>query len=233
MGLPITPKPYFGQGNEGKADPHKGVWILYFPKKNEEYEDMLNMAKSNFEKEPEQIVNNEPAGIKEGVARDPMTVIMSLIDAANNAYEQAAAEQDGDTTPLQDKQGNMYGLSGKIRLDGRGYITFPFVSAFKWGDYTPQKIKVLTRAGGKVRIFNGDYDTEGWKDAKKLLNNIISHASIGNAYFKNYDPNLENQGKEGEEALKQMNKQIGRGAKTGMEYINEIVSNTIKKHFKK
>ena len=30
-----------------------------------------------------------------------------------------------------------------------------------------------------------------------------------------------------------MNKQIGRGAKTGMEYINEIVSDTIRKHLKK
>ena len=30
-----------------------------------------------------------------------------------------------------------------------------------------------------------------------------------------------------------MNKQIGRRAKTDMEYINEIVSDTIKKHFKK
>ena len=194
---------------------------------------MLNTAKSNFEKEPEQIANNEPAGIKEGVARDPMTVIMSLIDAANNAYEQAAAEQDGDTTPLQDKDGNMYGLSGKIRLDGRGYITFPFVSAFKWGDYTPEKIRVLTKAGGKVRFFDGDYFTEGWKYAKKLLNNIIKHASIGTAYFKNYDPNWEYQGKEGKEALKQMNKQIGRRAKTDMEYINEIVSDTIRKHLKK
>lgn len=157
-GLSIAPIPC---SERAKSDTRNGAWKLCFTKKNEEYGAMLNKVKSDFEKEPEPIANNEPAGIKEGVARGPMTAIMSLIDAANNAYEQAAAEQDGDTTPLQDKDGNMYGLSGKIRLDGRGYITFPFVSASKWSDYTPQKIKVLTRAGGKVRIFNGDYDTKG------------------------------------------------------------------------
>ena len=54
--LRITPKPYFGQGVEGTEDPYAGIWILYISKKeSDEYQDILNMAKSDFEQEPKPI----------------------------------------------------------------------------------------------------------------------------------------------------------------------------------
>ena len=123
-----------------------------------------------------------------------------------------------------DKEGTPYGLTGDIKLNGRGYIIIPFNGAY--GMYTPEKIKVLTRAGGRIRIYPGDYMNNGWKDAAKMLKQIIRDAKIGNEYFVNYDPNWDysetpEQNKEYREALRKMNKQIGRKASAGMDYLSK------------
>jgi hypothetical protein len=81
-----------------------------------------------------------------------------------------------------DKDGEVYGLSESIRLNKRGYIIIP-INGGHHSSYGPVKIKVFTQAGGKLRILPGDYWGEGWKDARKILNNIIRDAKIGNSHF--------------------------------------------------
>ena len=127
-----------------------------------------------------------------------------------------------------DKKGNSYGLKGQIKLDGRGYVIIPFIDVSNgWGDYsTTEKIRVLKRVNGKVQIIKGDYFEEGWRDVQKKLKQIIRDAQIGNEYHKNYDPSWEDsdsreQFQTNRSNLKNMNKQIGRIANAGMEYLNK------------
>lgn len=158
-------------------------------------------------------------------AVDPVAKIQALIQQANEAYQQAKEIQGGDEWPLMDKEGTSYGLSSDIRLDGRGYIIIPF-NGGRYSSYQPERIRVITKAGGKVRIIQGDYWDEGWKDAKKMLNKIIKDAKIGIGYFHNYDPNWEDANnpdeyKANKKALKDMNKQIGMKSNSGMDYITK------------
>lgn len=118
---------------------------------------------------------------------DPVSKINAAISLANEAFEEAKKYQEDDM-PLKDKD-DFFGLTAPIVLDGRGYIHFPFKSAY--GSYQPERIRVLTKAGGKVKILNGDYFEEGWNDAKKLLKKIIKCAKKGNDHFRDYDPNDE------------------------------------------
>lgn len=160
-------------------------------------------------------------------AADPIAKIQSLIQQANDAYHEAAEAQGGDPNPLMDKDGTAYGLQGDVRLDGRGYVIIPFTSQSSWSEYTsPAKIRVLTKAGGRIKILNGDYMTEGWKDAAKMLKSIIKHAQIGIGNFQNYDASWENSDtpeeyKANKAALRDMNKKIGRRAGTGVDYIGK------------
>lgn len=155
-------------------------------------------------------------------AVDPTVKINSLIQQANDAYAQAYEEQGGYAFPLMGRDGEPYGLNGDIRLDGRGNIIIPFTSPYS-GPNT-EKIKVLTKAGGRVKILYGDWGTEGWKDAAKLLKKVIKDAQIGNGHFQNYDASWESydtpeERKANKEALKAMNKKIGRKVKAGMDYV--------------
>ena len=164
-------------------------------------------------------------GKKLNEAYDPIQKVQAMIDAANNAYRDAKAKQE-DTLALMDKEGTTYGLKSDIKLDGRGYIHFPFVGASSYSSYTPEKIKVLTKVGGKVRLNLGDFYDSGWKDALKLLKQIIKDAEIGNGHFEQYDPNWEDaESKEDfnekQKALRDMNKRIGRKANVGSEYIEK------------
>lgn len=160
-------------------------------------------------------------------AIDPVAKIQALIQQANNAYHKAQQAQDGDEWPLMNRNGEIYGLSGDIRLDGRGYITIPFTAPHRWSEYaSPEKIRVLTKAGGKIRIIQGDYFDEGWKDAAKYLKKIIKDAEIGIGYFQNYDSSWETASspeeyKANHSALKDLNKKIGRNVSTGKEYIEK------------
>lgn len=150
-------------------------------------------------------------------AKDPVEKIQALIDAANQAY-QSTVEVQGETEwPLMDKDGETYGLKGQIKLDKRGYLSIP-IDGGTYGSYGPVKFKVLQKAGGKVRIFPGDYWTEGWNDAQKILKQIIRDAQIGNGHFHEYDPNWEDNGDV--ESLKAMNKKIGRKANAGRDNFN-------------
>ena len=74
-------------------------------------------------------------------------------------------------------------------------------------------------------MFKGDFYTEGWDDAKKILNKIIRDAKIGIGHFQNYDPNWEysetpEERKTNVNNLKQMNKSIGRKRNVGIENLN-------------
>ena len=170
-------------------------------------------------------------------ALDPVSKIRSLIQQANDAYHNANDIQGNCEWPLMDKQGNPYGLSGDIKLDGRGYVIIP-LNGGSYSEYQPTKIRVLRKVGGKVQIINGDYWEEGWKDAAKILKKIIKDAEIGIGYFKEYDPNWESSDsteelKANKAALRDMNKKIGRKATTGMDYLSEgklnsIVSKTLR-----
>lgn len=177
------------------------------------------------ESELKQVVKEAAMKIITEMAADPTIKIQQLIQQANDAYHHALEVQgESERWPLMDKEGTPYGLTGDIKLNGRGYIIIPFNGAY--GMYTPEKIKVLTRAGGRIRIYPGDYMNNGWKDAAKMLKQIIRDAQIGNGHFENYDPNWEDadtpeQYKANREALKAMNKQIGRKSNSGMDYISK------------
>ena len=164
-------------------------------------------------------------------AMDPVAKIQNLIQQANDAYHHASDIQDNDKWPLMDKEGNPYGLSSDIKLDGRGYVVIPF-NGGSYSGYDPTKIKVLSKIGGKIKIFKGDYFDEGWKDASKILKKIIKDAEIGISNFKEYDPNWETSDSSEElkahkAALKDFNKKIGRKSFVGMDYLSEKRLNSI------
>jgi hypothetical protein len=124
-----------------------------------------------------------------------------------------------------DKDGTTYGLSGEITLNNRGYVVIPFVNG--WGDYNETvKVRVLRKVNGKIVLIKGDYFEEGWLDVQKMLKQIIKDAKIGTGHFKNYNADWEDAESDEDfkakrSALKDMNKQIGRKANVGMEYINK------------
>jgi hypothetical protein len=66
-------------------------------------------------------------------AKDPSIVIQSLIQQANESFMQAKQYCE-DEWPLMDKEGETYGLSGEIKLDGKGYVIIPFIGN-KYGNY--------------------------------------------------------------------------------------------------
>lgn len=150
-------------------------------------------------------------------ARDPMNNINALIDQANEAY-QRIVDEFGPGLHLMDREGNSYGLKGNIRLDGRGYIIIPFDDPY--GSYTPERIRILTKAGGKLRIIKGDYWDAGWNDAKKLLKNIIKDAERGYGHLQDYDPNWEDEESytDGRQRIKDFNKSHGFNAGANMPY---------------
>ena len=159
-------------------------------------------------------------------AVDPVSKIQQLIAQANAAYHQASDEQGGDDMPLMDKEGTSYGLSGDIKLDGRGYVIIPY-NGYQYGEYSePIRIRVIKKVGGKIKVIQGDYFNEGWKDVRKELNRIIKDASIGTGHFKNYDPSWETPSTDDEyktnmSSLRSMNKAIGRKANAGKDYIEK------------
>ena len=159
-------------------------------------------------------------------AVNPLDKIQALIDQANSAYAQAIEHQGETEWPLMDKDGEVYGLRGNIRLDKRGYIIIP-INGSPYSSYGPVKIKVFTQSGGRIRILPGDYWDEGWKDARKILNNIIRDANIGNSHFSEYDPSWESEGNRA--ALRDMNKRIGRRSNAGMDYLEDVVRESVRR----
>lgn len=197
--------------------------------------------KTLFPSEMKEIVDNylKKGNLNEAI--DPVGKIQSLIQQANDAYHNVSDMQDNDEWPLMDKQGNPYGLSGDIKLDGRGYVTIP-LNGGSYSGYEPTKIRVLRKVGDKVQIIKGDYYEEGWKDVAKILKKIIKDAEIGIGNFKEYDPNWETSDSPEEfrtnkSALRKFNKKIGRNSSAGMDYLSEgklnsIVSKSLRKVLK-
>lgn len=154
--------------------------------------------------------------------KDALSIAQQIVDEVNKAYHEASNRQGGDSMPLMDNEGNSYGLTSDIRIDKRGYIVFPF-DGFA---YKPMKIRILSKSGGTIRLLQGDYYTEGWRDASKILKSIIKDAMRGIKYFEQYDPNWETSDTEQEyknnlSSLKNMNKSIGLKAGTGKDYISK------------
>ena len=160
---------------------------------------------------------------------DPVQKIQSLIDQANQAYHQALEHQGGGDWPLMDKKGETYGLKGDIKLDKRGYVTIP-IDGGPYGEYGPSKIRVLAKVDGKIKVIQGDFMEEGWKDVAKILKQIIRDAGIGNGEFTEYDPNWEDT--KDKESLRVMNKKIGRNANAGMEYLESVIRESVRKMLK-
>lgn len=137
--------------------------------------------------------------------QDTIQKMQALVDQANQAYQSLASEYGAYS--LMDREGDPYSLKGQIKLHGNGFIVFPLESG-------TQKMKVFTKSGGRIRIFPGDWYTEGWKDAKKLLNKIIKDAEIGRRHIEIYDPSVEDDVtpenyKEKRQQQREMNKRIG------------------------
>lgn len=177
----------------------------------------IKLNEQDFQKLIKECVSNI---LKEGSAQES---VQSLVSQANEAYRKAYDAQGGDDTPLMDKDGNSYGLMAEIYVDGKGYIVFPFVKT-AFGEHSGvEKIKVYVKKNGKVVLFNGDYLTEGWKDARKLLKQIIRDAEIGTKNFQGYNPDWENgdtpeDKKTNRAAIRNFNKSIGRKSSVGTEY---------------
>lgn len=150
-------------------------------------------------------------------ARDPLAGINALIGQANEAY-QRIVDEFGPGYHLMNRDGESYGLSGDIRIDGRGYIIIPFDDPY--GSYTPERIRILTKAGGKLRIIKGDYWEGGWNDAKKMLKQIIKDAERGYGHLQDYDPNWEDEESytDGRERIKDFNKSHGFNVGANMPY---------------
>lgn len=161
--------------------------------------------------------------LKEGVDFESSPLIkkiQQLINDANNAYNNAKETCGDDRCLMGRNEDSFYGLRSDIYLDGKGYINIPF------NEYEGTvRIKVIRKLNGKIVINKGDYYTEGWDDAKKMLKKIIRDAEIGIKHFQGYDPNWEysdspEELKANRNALKQFNKSIGRKANLGIEYLN-------------
>ena len=212
---------YSGLMKVSKLEDDKVKASITFSPHGDEQSNVLEMTIGQLK----DVINESVENVLQEAA-DPTVKIQALIDQANEAYNKAKEAQGGDENPLMDKEGTFYGLSSPIRIDGRGYIIFPYSSKCSWSDYTPQKIRVLTRAGGRIKVIQGDYWDEGWKDARKLLNAIIRDANTGTYHHQNYNPDWEDAETkedfaEKKAAMRDFNKQAGLRAGTGLDTINK------------
>ena len=155
-------------------------------------------------------------------AVDAVERVTSLIDTANNAYEDAA-EYTGDCMPLVDKDGDSYGLVQPIALK-RGHVVIRYNDPYR--KHMDMDVRVLAKQNGKIVIVNGDFWDEGWKDVKKELNRIIKDAERGRKDFQGYDPNWETADtpedfKANRTSMEKFNKSIGVTPKRGVELIKK------------
>lgn len=160
-------------------------------------------------------------------AKDPTAKMQALIQAANKAVMDAKSACENNE-PLMDRDGELYGLSGEIRLDGRGFIIFPYTQSGCYGrSYSsPERFKVLSKKGGVITVVNGDSFDPGWRDAQRELKRIIADAKRGVEDFMGYDPNWEDSNspeefKANKKSLRDFNKKIGARADRGSEYLNK------------
>ena len=154
--------------------------------------------------------------------------IQDLVNATNNIYHKNLEAGYGDMC-LMDKEGNLYDLAQDIRLDGNGYVTFSFK---RWSSKQPEivKCKVLTKKGGKVKLYRDElgYDDD-WNVARKLFKQISDDAARFIKDMEGYDPNWEDGSKEGADNINQFNKSIGLKENK----IDKIVKESVKKVLKR
>lgn len=159
---------------------------------------------------------NENILLKEAYNRNVLEKIQSMIDQANMAFESNMNEY-GDSTKLclLNKEGGLYGLDGKIKLYKNGYIMIPLCTPYDTGNYNYEKIKVFVKKGDGFKFYydetHMDYD---WRDAQKILKNVVADALRYKKDMEGYDPNWEDDNNV--EAIKQHNKSIGVKANRGL-----------------
>lgn len=132
-----------------------------------------------------------------------------LVNSANEAYRRNV-EEFGEKMSLMDREAECYGLSSDIRIFGNGYIVFPF-TGWQYSAYDkPEKIKVFTKSGGKPRLYKDELHYQyDYRDAKKLLKQVISDAERYRKDMEGYDPNWEDEGDGNPKAIRDFNKSIG------------------------
>lgn len=133
-----------------------------------------------------------------------------LVNSANEAYRRNV-EEFGDEMSLMDREAECYGLSSDIRVMGNGYILFPF-KAWKYSTYNGPTIRIRTfsKAGGKVTLYKDElHYSYDYRDAKKLLKQVISDAERYRKDMEGYDPNWEDEEEGNPKAIRDFNKSIG------------------------
>lgn len=132
-----------------------------------------------------------------------------LVNSANEAYRRNVEEFGGEMS-LMDREAECYGLSSDIRILGNGYIVFPF-TGWQYSAYgKPEKIKIFTKAGGKVKLYKDElHYSYDYRDAKKLLKQVISDADRYRKDMEGYDPNWEDKEDGNPKAIRDFNKSIG------------------------
>lgn len=133
--------------------------------------------------------------------------ISMLVKQANEACEANIAEWGGQDC-LMDKDANYYGINGKIRLLMNGYLVIPFNGDKYWSTYQAEKIKVFTKSGGRYKLYHDEWDYD-WRDAKKMLIQIINDAQRFKSDMEGYNPEWEDEETKNPQAVHDFNKKIG------------------------
>lgn len=132
-----------------------------------------------------------------------------LVNSANEAYRRNV-EEFGEGWSLMDNEAECYGLSSDIRVLGNGYIVFPF-TGWQYSPYNgPIRIRTFSKAGGKATLYKDElHYSYDYRDAKKLLKQVISDAERYRKDMEGYDPNWEDKEDGNPKAIRDFNKSIG------------------------
>ena len=136
--------------------------------------------------------------------------ILLLVNQAMEAFNKAKEAYGGDNMCLLTRDGELYGLTGPLKLGKNGYLYIPLRGALgEYSSFTPMKCKVFTKSNGKCVLYNDWYD-ESWNDARKALNKIIQDADRSCKHIEGWDPNWEDlHGKEKRDTINKFNKEAG------------------------
>ena len=136
--------------------------------------------------------------------------ILLLVNQTMEAFNNAKEAYGGDDMCLLTNEGELYGLTGQIKLGKNGYLYIPLRGALgQYSSLTPMKCKVFTKSNGKCVLYNDWYE-ESWNDARKALNKIIKDADRACKHMEGWNPNWEDlEGKEKRDTINRFNKSAG------------------------
>jgi hypothetical protein len=139
---------------------------------------------------------------------DVFSDTQELIKMLNDSY-QSLVNEYGDEYSCMDKNGNVYGFSKPVSINGNGYVIFPYIKDM-FG-YEPIRIKAFTKSGGKVRYYKDEthYDND-YRDAIKLIKTTIKDIIRCKKHLEGYDPDWESEDNpNGKKNINSFNKSIG------------------------